>query len=133
MAMLAMALLGPLVTQAPASASPNQICVDPTFGGRYYCDYGLRTLRYNGMDLIFFVGTDFAVWVRGRTTTGAFADWMNLEGRIISSFRYEDLQVITCEGTPAVIIVGTDGNLYNRRFLQLGWTQWAQGSPSCTW
>ncbi len=102
-AMLAMvtATLAAVLTGSPAQAAPAT-CTDPSFGGTYYCGYGVRSFTFSN---------------------GTYSSWVNQGGQIRRSYASGDFVQVTCGSNPIIEVVGTDNRWYsNARRSDGTWT-----------
>lgn len=130
-AAMALALTATLAG-TPASAAPDtRTCHDPSFGGTWYCGYGLRDFYFSdGTYQVFVIGTNFSVYTRWRSQ-GFYSLWHNMGGQIRRSYSSADFRRITCGSQPIIQVVGTDNRWYsNARRTNGTWTGWVLGS---TW
>jgi hypothetical protein len=122
--------LSTVLVATPASAAPDtRICHDASFGGNYYCGYGLRDFYFrDGTYQIFVIGTDFGIWTRWRAQ-GFYELWYDMGGEIRHSYAAADFRRITCGSQPIVLVMGTDNRWWsNARRTNGSWTGWMRGS-----
>jgi len=122
----------PLAQPGAAVAAAPAKCTDAEYGGTFYCGYGERfAILSSGVEQLFVVGTDYAVWTRWHRTDGSYSSWTSLGGEVNHTVSTSNF-VICYPANLHVNVKGTNGSYYYKtRFESSGsWsTSWQLGVP----
>jgi len=122
----------PLAQPGAALAAAPSTCTDPEYGGTFYCGYGEWVVTLSsGVEQVFVVGTDYAVWTKWHRTNGTYSSWTSLSGEVNHSVSTNNF-VVCYPSNLYVNVKGTSGQYYykSRSESSGSWsTSWQLGVP----
>lgn len=116
-----------VATAGTVTANDVAICTETGIGlgGEYYCGGpygpGLFAITFpNGVQQVFVIGTDHAVWTRWTNSSGNWVGWTSMYGKCFGW-----VGVWGSGYSPILGVIGSDGNTWvSERSTDGSWSKW---------